>query len=131
MVGRLAPLPRVQGLRAAVGVAGGAAYLGFIQLWNPTAPHFFTCPIHAATGLWCPGCGSTRAMYALTHGRALDALHNNVLVPFALVILVYCALWSGSRIPARWIQYGAALVMVFALARNLAPFGFLTPLTTP
>ena len=40
------------------------------------------------TGLYCPGCGSTRALYALLHGRPGEALAMN---PLLLVVLAWFA----------------------------------------
>ena len=49
---------------------------------------FPPCPLHATTGLWCPGCGATRASYLVLKGDVIGALHFNalwvVLAPFAL-----------------------------------------------
>ena len=45
------------------------------------------CPIHYATGISCPGCGMTRAVFALLRLRFADAFHYHPLVyalPFAL-----------------------------------------------
>lgn len=38
------------------------------------------CPFHAVTGLPCPTCGSTRALFAFVAGRPLEALRANPLV---------------------------------------------------
>ena len=113
--------------RLVLATVGAAGYFAFVQWWNPFAPHSLGCPFHAVTGLWCPGCGSTRAAYELMHGRFFEAVQNNVLLPVALLVLGYCAVYGASRIPARWIRVGGVAVMAFAVARNLAPLSFLAP----
>lgn len=45
------------------------------------------CPFHSITGLYCPGCGSTRALGYLVHGRLLNSLRYNPLV-FPLIPIV-------------------------------------------
>ncbi|HEX5090371.1 MAG TPA: DUF2752 domain-containing protein [Nocardioides sp.] len=92
------------------------------------------CPLHASTGLYCPGCGGLRAVNDLTNGEVGAALSSNLLVtlgiPVAVVLLAVWGLdrWTGhSRLPVgrRWTQVAVALVglfAVFTVVRNL-PFG--------
>lgn len=49
------------------------------------------CPLRWLTGLPCPGCGSGRCLTALLEGDVVGALDHNVLVPFALVVLLWSA----------------------------------------
>lgn len=61
-------------------IGAGAAVVGY---FNPTTAGFFpVCPLHAMTGLNCPGCGLTRGFHALLNGEVLTALHFNALLPF-------------------------------------------------
>ncbi|MFN8034642.1 MAG: DUF2752 domain-containing protein [Acidimicrobiia bacterium] len=113
-------------------VAVGVAYVGLV---DPARGVFPMCPFHAVTGLWCPGCGATRAAHALLHGHVVTALHDNVLlvlaVPFALAWSWRWFLGRADRLPrvpvavTCWLP--AALV-VFGLLRNLPAFGSLAPL---
>jgi hypothetical protein len=52
------------------------------------------CTFHAATGVVCPMCGSTRALAALSQGHVLDAFRYNpaVLLVFGITI------WSSWRL---------------------------------
>ena len=63
------------------------------------APWVPRCWWYAFTGTLCPGCGTTRALYALAHGRIADAWALNpflfVGVPWGLA----CA-WVWLRRPA-------------------------------
>lgn len=46
------------------------------------------CTLHNLTGYYCPGCGGTRAIYALLHGHVLRSL-------FYHPIVVYTAVFAG------------------------------------
>ena len=57
------------------------------------------CPFRAATGLDCPGCGATRAVYALTRGDVARAADHNLLAVAALPGLAWAYLrWSLVRL---------------------------------
>lgn len=65
-----------------------AAGLGVIALLTPAAGLVPPCTWRALTGTYCPGCGTGRAIQALSRGDLLAALRLNQLlllfVPFAL-----------------------------------------------
>lgn len=52
-----------------------------------------TCPFRLATGLDCPGCGTLRAVHALTRGDVALALDHNVLTVLLLPVLAWA--WVG------------------------------------
>lgn len=93
--------------------------------------------MHQLTGLWCPGCGSQRALHALLHGHVGTAIGLNVLMMCALPLLAYAYVaWvtrafatTGSTrglpalaVPAAVVRALPAVVLVFAVVRNV-PFG--------
>ena len=89
------------------------------------------CLFHAATGLWCPGCGALRAMHQLLHGHLVAALRFNALFVFLLPFL----LWLESRslvtgfagkpinpsVRPAWLWLALGVILVFGVLRNL-PF---------
>lgn len=119
----------------------GLAYSYFV---DPTKSQGATIPCftYTYTGLYCPGCGDTRALHALTHGRILQAFDYNLLFPFIVIILAWYYLvglttllfrkrvmWIPESIP-RWGAIGIGVVIVlFTVLRNIHtwPFSILAP----
>ena len=117
-------------LSVAAAAIGGAVLL---HVRDPRSSTYLPCPFHALTGLWCPGCGATRALGDLTRGDIAAAASSNVVaVLLGLVAVGVWALW----IRARWMQtplalprptrptvvLGVALLAVFTVVRN-TPWG--------
>lgn len=114
----------------------GAAVLFF---FDPTKHSFYpVCQFHLLTGLYCPGCGATRAAYQLLHGNVLAALHDNALFVVSLAALAARGIWFLNRQrrgqPVRFFLPPAALwtflpiALVFVVLRNLPAFSFLAPI---
>ncbi|MER5643498.1 DUF2752 domain-containing protein [Streptosporangium sp. NPDC002524] len=139
---------RVTAVLAPLGtaLAAGAA-VAFVAAVDPNEPgHYPTCPFLMLTGLYCPGCGGLRTVYALVHGDPVTALGLNPFVVLMIPVLV--ALWgrwalrawsgggsigrcggapAGKSIHPAYVWLLLALMAVFWIVRNL-PFGeFLAP----
>src|SRR3954447_22940895 len=73
----------------------GAAATAGVVFAGAVAPHgqafYPQCPLYALTGVYCPGCGATRAVHALINGHLGAAAHDNVLLLVALPLVLY--LW--------------------------------------
>ena len=100
---------------------------------SPGAQRLPKCLFHEWTGLNCPGCGSTRALYALLHGDLKTSLHENLLlIPVGLTA---AALIVKPRIGLiRPVAVAIiAVVIGFAILRNIpcAPFTALAPVPLP
>ncbi len=46
------------------------------------------CIFYYTTGLYCPGCGGTRACIALLHGHLIKALWYHPLVPYSVFMYI-------------------------------------------
>lgn len=57
---------------------------------NPTEVDFLLkCPLYKTTGVYCPGCGSQRALHHLLHFNFLKAAHNNIILIIGLIAIIY------------------------------------------
>jgi hypothetical protein len=124
----------------AVSTAAVLFFIVGVCFFKPGATSLFPpCPLHAFTGLYCPGCGSTRMLYFLVHGQFALAWRENALAMLMLPVILYGLIrqWTANgaavftRIPARWVYAFAALLILFTVARNLPwePFRQLAPVS--
>lgn len=124
-----------QGARIAL-VAGVAALAGLVYLFDPSTHAFYpVCRFHEWTGWNCPGCGATRALHALLHGRVVEAMHDNILLTLGLPLVLGRLLWFRGRRaalvwPAHLLWFGLVVAVLFAILRNLPAFAFLSPTPT-
>lgn len=124
---------------AAIAAIGVGAITIFSRI-NPNTPGnpLPGCPFYALTGLYCPGCGSTRCLYSLVHLDLAHAMAMNPLLVLSLFPMVVMALHGAGLLPTRLLP----LVRLFArpipwlvvivsywIARNLPwyPFNLLAP----
>ncbi len=79
----------------------GLAAIGSLQVGLALASlPGWVCPIHAATGLPCPGCHMTESIRLLLHGQVLDAFRAHAFAPvfLAVFLLVFgIAVQPGTR----------------------------------
>ncbi len=99
------------------------------------------CPFHFFTGLYCPGCGSQRALSSLLHGEILQATRFNVLMVASIPLLFYSAMvqvinkTTGNTFIQKifyssvFVRVVLIVILVFWVLRNLPvfPFYFLAP----
>jgi peptidoglycan/LPS O-acetylase OafA/YrhL len=115
--------------------------LGWLYLENPADASLFPkCAFHATTGLYCPGCGTARAIHHLLHGRLLAALDHNLLavtlLPLLLAILLADWKFRTTGRSPRWLALSLPvavaiffLLLLFGVLRNLPywPWELLAP----
>jgi len=102
---------------------------------------FPRCPLFALTGLYCPGCGSQRAMSALLHGSIIEAINYNVLLVTSLPLIFYSSyinLLNAFRTKQIiqqvfyspvFVKIVLGVVVLFGVLRNIPvyPFTILAP----
>ena len=67
-------------------IAIGAIVFGLYRAGVLPTIHMAPCMIHAMTGYYCPGCGGTRATYALLHGKIITSLYYHPIVVYGVVV---------------------------------------------
>ncbi len=145
MLSRMIPSRRTATIITIVFVVCLAGF-GLFRLFEPTETSFFPkCTLFQMTGLHCPGCGSTRAVSALVHGRWMDALRFNPLLIIGLPLLVGGVFYQLKRerqglATSAWFPICVLIVvLVYFIARNvpsptrswLAPPNYKSMLTSP
>ena len=117
------------------------AGLVVIHYFKPGECGFYPpCLFHLATGLYCFGCGSGRAVHALTNGDVIKALDLNPLAVIFLPYLFYefisfgISAFFGRRLPVvyppAWALWGLlGVIILFGVARNIPvyPLSVLAP----
>jgi len=117
--------------------------LGYFYTYNPTKGEgvFLRCPSNLIFGIYCPGCGTQRALYHLLHLELKEALRYNVLFVLSLAILLYALIIKGinlifgtkKTIPFfthKYVIIGLlVMIILFGIVRNLPyyPFNLLVP----
>ncbi|MDR1726670.1 MAG: DUF2752 domain-containing protein [Acidobacteriota bacterium] len=124
---------RLQLLKEPLLILAGAVVFGaYAFAWTPLTG-LPGCPLHTLTGLYCPGCGTTRALVCLAHGDFAGALSNNALAAVlgpvsAVVFLRFSALRAAGRnvplwgAPA-WVAWGVGVVALLWAAFRYTPWG--------
>jgi Protein of unknown function (DUF2752) len=106
-------------LGALLRVTAGGSLLVFLWCFTPPAqPAFQLCGFHWLTGLPCPLCGLTRAMFAMAKGRWREAIHFHALSPLAFAMLAGL-LWSDGPLRGRFWTFGIAAFAVYGGCRIL------------
>lgn len=97
------------------------------------------CLTHELTGLYCPGCGTTRSLYCFVHGQWLAGLSYNLLFPLVgLWCLFWGVVWAWFWVQDRpvpwapgvgWAWLFLVLTVLYAVLRNLPwwPWVWLAP----
>ena len=107
-----------------------------LLLVPPGSPHakwLPRCMFHQLTGLYCPGCGATRALSAMLHGDMKASLHNNLRL-FPLLALIAVLIVKPEISLKRPVAVAiVAVVLLFTILRNIpaAPFTYLAPIPLP
>ncbi len=121
-----------------VAVIGSLLYFYF----DPSLNKFFPpCPFLTLTGLYCPGCGSQRALHDILHGHIFAAADHNILFVLFMPLILFSAVVAINNIfnKKKIVQHifnstiftfvVLILVTLFWVSRNIPvkPFLYLAP----
>ena len=115
--------------------------LTFYFIYNPSEYNIFPkCVFYSETGLYCPGCGSQRAIHQILNGNILTGLSHNFLIILLVLVLAYDAVvisinstlkksYKNSLHKSTTTYVILVLVILFWVFRNidLYPFSILAP----
>ncbi len=97
------------------------------------------CPIYDSTGLYCSGCGLTRASDSIINGDFLSLLQNNLLLALALpfiAIYIYSLFVQSIykykpviiSLNIRDFYFMMFFIVLYSVLRNFHFFSFLAPI---
>lgn len=102
----------------AAGIILWILYHFFLKKYLPAVPCFFS----SVLGIYCPGCGGTRAVIALMRGQLFQSFWYHPLVPYGAVLGGGFMLTQGMhRLGVKfvrgwkyhsWYLYAAAIIVV-------------------
>ena len=97
-------------------IAGG----WIVFVYDPAVTPFYPrCAFHALTGLQCPGCGMTRGLHQLLHGRIGEAFRFNAML-FVFGPFLLAATARPQWLERSWVGWAAAsLLIAWGIVRNL------------
>lgn len=119
-------------------------FLGILSLYfwyNPTNSEVFPkCPFYLATNIYCPGCGSQRAIHKILNMQIIGGLQHNWLLLLVILVLGYQMIVYLLKMTGRTIQKNILhrpvttyailiIVILFWILRNIDiyPFTILAP----
>lgn len=123
-------------------IFGALAFVVFAERMG--FAHGPPCLLRQLTGLNCPGCGGTRAFFALSHGEIAKSIRFN---PWTLILVTGLGIWGVKRLiravfpdsrlgrplqlRASWLWGLLVVIVAFGVLRNLPwwPFTWLAPPT--
>jgi hypothetical protein len=121
-------------------ILAALAALAYFYLHNPRNGGGLLppCLFNSWTGYYCPGCGTSRAIYHLLHGEIWTAIRLNPLniILLPLIVITAFSIYSWHRHRGRpvpvwlrhpiWLWLLIAIVIAFWVFRNL-PGSYLAP----
>ena len=103
----------------------GVLGLVYIYFNNPAETPFVPCYFHELTGLECPGCGITRAIYCLMHFDIGQAIHYNAMFVLTIPLLLFYGLKklqdSDYEIKLTLLLIYVVILLIFTVVRNFTP----------
>lgn len=111
-----------------------------VAIVNQISPHFFerfspSCFVRQHVGIYCTGCGATRAVLCVVQGHFLQSLYYNVVVMYVVVFyglyVIRGAIYLLSKGKYRYMKFhvayvfiGLVIVVIQAIVKNVALFSY-------
>ncbi len=102
----------------------------FVYFKDPFNGPILPCIFNKITGLYCPGCGMTRAVNSCFKFNFYQALRFNALLfimPFMLAFYYLASYLKKAKIAKAILIAMLVIAIGYGVLRNLPPFDFLAP----
>lgn len=76
------------------------------------------CIIRRFYGIYCPGCGGTRAVRAFLQGQFVDSFLYHPIVLYVAVIFLYCLLFR-KKPKVTYLYIALGIVILNCIVRNV------------
>lgn len=107
--------------------------LVFVYIGDAEKGPILPCIFNKITGLYCPGCGMTRALHSIMHFKLYQALRYNALIfiipPLLLLQLLTWVKNYESKVIKAMIYIMLAIAILYGVARNIPGLNSLKPTT--
>lgn len=106
--------------------------LVFIYFADSTKGPILPCYINKLTGLYCPGCGMTRALHSILRLEFYQALRYNGLsfiMPLLYIIYYIFMRKEFESISKNILIFMIIIALVYGILRNISKFSYLAPTT--
>ena len=102
-----------------------------VYIYHPSTPvKMISSPFRQITGLYCPGCGTIRALTQLLQGNILKAISHNIFAVLFSPLLIWVILSNLSivvrgkplakfELPSKYIWILLGTLIIFAIGRNI------------
>lgn len=115
---------------AAAAMLLAAGILTAFALWYPEIRNFCPiCPSYTFFHIYCPGCGTTRAVYCLLHGNLTGFFRNNIMLLPILMLVGLLLIRPDFKKHYTFLNIFTLLLILYTICRNIPiyPFTLLTP----
>ena len=116
-------------LAAVICLIAAGILIAFSHCYLKIQRFFPICPSYTFFHVYCPGCGSTRAMYCLMHGNLVGFFRNNLMLLPILSVVGLLILWPDFKKHYIFLNVFTWLLILYMICRNIPiyPFTLLTP----
>lgn len=102
----------------------------YTYLADPSKGPILPCVFNKITGLYCPGCGMTRAVHSMLKFKFYQALRFNALVwilPIPLICYYFISHKGNLKVARILLILMISISISYGIIRNIYLFNFLAP----
>lgn len=114
-----------------IGIIILSALVIFVYISNPREGPIFPCMFNKITGLYCPGCGMTRAVHSMLKFDFYQSFRYNsllYLMPPLIAIYYYFRHRKKEKMSKLILILMLVIAIGYGILRNIPYFIFLSPI---